>query len=66
MKRVIIFVLIAAACLGVSWGAYQVATSPPEPALSRYFPSGALLYSKRRISPRFFRAGTILLRIACG
>ena len=43
MKRVIIFVLIAAACLGVSWGAYQVATSP-EPALSRYFPSGALLY----------------------
>jgi hypothetical protein len=43
MKRVIIFVLNAAACLGVSWGAYQVATSP-EPALSRYFPSGALLY----------------------
>ncbi|HKM67724.1 MAG TPA: hypothetical protein VJX70_11200, partial [Candidatus Acidoferrum sp.] len=43
MKRVIIFVLIAAACLGVSWGAYQVTTSP-EPALSRYFPSGALLY----------------------
>ena len=44
MKRAIIFVLIAAACLGVSWGAYQVVTSPPEPALSRYFPSGALLY----------------------
>jgi hypothetical protein len=44
MKRVIIFVLIAAACIGVSWGAYQAATSPPEPALSRYFPSGALLY----------------------
>ena len=44
MKRVIILVLIAAACLGVSWGAYQVVTSPPEPALSRYFPSGALLY----------------------
>ena len=43
MKRVIIFVLIAAACLGVSWGAYQATTSP-EPALSRYFPSGALLY----------------------
>ncbi|HYW39037.1 MAG TPA: hypothetical protein VE957_13060 [Terriglobales bacterium] len=44
MKRVIIFVLIATACLGVSWGAYQATTSPPEPALSRYFPSGALLY----------------------
>jgi len=44
MKRVTIFVLIAAACLGVSWGAYQATTSPPEPALSRYFPSGALLY----------------------
>jgi hypothetical protein len=44
MKRVIIFVLIAAAFLGVSWGAYQAATSPPEPALSRYFPSGALIY----------------------
>ncbi len=44
MKRVIIFVLIVAACLGVSWGAYQATTAPPEPALSRYFPSGALLY----------------------
>jgi hypothetical protein len=44
MKRVIILVLIAAACLGASWGAYQAVTSPPEPALSRYFPSGALLY----------------------
>ena len=47
MKRVIIFVLIAAACLGVSWGAYQATTSP-EPALSRYFPSGALLYLQAR------------------
>ncbi len=44
MKRIIIFMLIAAACLGVSWGAYQAVTSPPEPALSRYFPSGASLY----------------------
>jgi len=44
MKRVIIFVLIAAACLGASWGAYHATTSLPEPALSRYFPSGALLY----------------------
>jgi hypothetical protein len=44
MKRAIIFVLIAAAFLGMSWGAYKATTSPPEPALSRYFPSGALLY----------------------
>ncbi len=44
MKRVINFVLIASAFLGVSWGAYQATTSSPEPALSRYFPSGALLY----------------------
>src|SRR5271157_1222059 len=43
MKRAIIFVLIATVCLGVSWGAYQATTST-EPALSRYFPSGALLY----------------------
>ncbi len=44
MKRAIIFVLIAAAFLGVSWGAYQAATSSPEPAPPRYFPSGALLF----------------------
>jgi len=44
MKRAIIFVLIVAACLGVSWGAYQATTAPPAPALSRYFPSWALLY----------------------
>jgi len=43
MKRAMIVVLIAAACLGVSWGAYQAATST-EPALSRYVPYGALLY----------------------
>ncbi|MFI5096859.1 MAG: hypothetical protein ACHQT6_02685 [Candidatus Acidiferrales bacterium] len=44
MNRVIVFVFIVAACLGASWGAYQATTSSPEPALSRYFPSGALLY----------------------
>src|SRR4030088_348775 len=43
MKRAIISLLIAAACIGVSWGAHQATTSP-EPALSRYFPPGALLY----------------------
>jgi len=43
MKRAIIVVLIAIACLGGSWGAYRATTSTG-PALSRYFPSGALLY----------------------
>ncbi len=43
MKRPILFFLIVAACIGVSWGAYQAA-SPAEPALSHYIPSGALLY----------------------
>lgn len=43
MKRLIVFWLIVAACIGVSWGAHQAA-SPSEPALSHYVPSGALLY----------------------
>jgi hypothetical protein len=43
MKRLIVFCLIVAACIGVSWGAYQAA-SPTEPALSHCVPSGALLY----------------------
>jgi hypothetical protein len=43
MKRPILFFLIVAGCIGVSWGAYQAA-SPTEPALSHYVPSGALLY----------------------
>ncbi len=43
MKRLIVFCLIVAACIGVSWGAYQAA-STPEPALSHYVPSGAMLY----------------------
>jgi len=44
MKRAIVLVLTAAACIGVSWGAYQAVTTPQQPALSGYFPSGALLY----------------------
>jgi hypothetical protein len=46
MKRGIILVLIAAASIGASWGAYQAASSSqiPAPALSRFVPSGALLY----------------------
>ena len=43
MKHPILFLLIVAACIRVSWGAYQAA-SPAEPALSHYVPSGALLY----------------------
>jgi hypothetical protein len=41
--RTVLFFLIVAASIGVSWGACQAA-SPAEPALSHYVPSGALLY----------------------
>jgi hypothetical protein len=45
MKRRIVTFLIATVCVGVSWGAYQAATSSaPEPALSGFVPSGASLY----------------------
>ena len=47
MKRVIVLALIVAGLLGVSWGAYRVA-APPEPELSRFVPSGALLYLQAR------------------
>jgi hypothetical protein len=43
MKRGIVFLLIGAICLGVSWAAFQVAPAE-EPAFSRYCPAGALLY----------------------
>jgi hypothetical protein len=43
MKRAILFLIIVAASIGASWGAYQAATAP-DPALSRYVPTGALLY----------------------
>ena len=43
MKRGSIFILIAVACIGVSWGAYQ-ATTPAQPVLSRFVPPGAVLY----------------------
>ena len=43
MKRGIVFLLIGAICLGVSWAAFQ--SSPAEePGFSRYCPAGALLY----------------------
>ena len=46
MKRAILLVLITAACIGVSWGAYQAVSSSqtPAPPLSRFVPTGALLY----------------------
>ena len=43
MKRAIIFLLIIAVGINVSWAAYQ-ATAQAEPSLSRYLPAGALLY----------------------
>jgi hypothetical protein len=43
MKRTITLVLIAVAFAGIAWGAYR-ATAPPNPELSHFVPSGALLY----------------------
>jgi hypothetical protein len=43
MKRLWIIFVSAAASVALGWAAYQ-ATAPPQPALSSYIPSGALLY----------------------
>jgi hypothetical protein len=43
MKRTITLVLIAVAFAGIGWGAYR-ATPSPDPGLSHFVPSGALLY----------------------
>jgi hypothetical protein len=43
MKRAISVSLLFAGLLGVTWGAYRV-TAPAAPELSRFVPSGALLY----------------------
>ncbi len=43
MKRAIVFLLIGAIGLGVSWAAYQ-SVEVEEPGYSRFFPPGALLY----------------------
>src|SRR6266436_7113215 len=43
MKRAIIFLLVGAVCLGVSWAAYQ-SVAAEEPSLSSFAPSGSLLY----------------------
>ena len=44
MKRVVWVALLASGLLTASWGAYRAAVTPPEPELSRFIPSGALLY----------------------
>lgn len=43
MKRVFVFVFIGAMCLGLSWAALQSGPAE-EPAFSRYFPAGSVLY----------------------
>ncbi len=43
MKRAILVALLSVGSLGLTWGAYRVAT-PTEPELPRFVPSGALIY----------------------
>lgn len=43
MKRTILVALLCAGIFGVAFGAYRV-SAPPEPELSRFVPSGAVLY----------------------
>jgi hypothetical protein len=43
MKRAILVALLSAGSLGLTWGAYRVAT-PTEPELPHFVPSGALIY----------------------
>lgn len=43
MKRGIVFLLMGAICLGMSWAAFQTIPAE-EPPFSRYCPPGALLY----------------------
>jgi hypothetical protein len=43
MKRTLLVALLCAGIFGVAFGAYRVA-APPEPELSRFVPSGAVLY----------------------
>jgi len=47
MKTIMICLLIAGVTMGLGWSAYQAA-APPEAPLSRYVPSGALLYLQAR------------------
>ena len=43
MRKILMFLVIAGVSMGLGWAAYQAA-STPVPPLSRYVPSGALLY----------------------
>ena len=43
MKRTILFAMICAGALGITWGAYRVA-APVESELAHFVPSGPLLY----------------------
>lgn len=43
MRKIVTFLLIAGVSMGLGWSAYQAAATPEAP-LSRYVPSGALLY----------------------
>ena len=43
MRKIVISLLMAGVSLGLGWAAYQAAATPEVP-LSRYVPSGALLY----------------------
>ena len=56
MKRIIIFILIVAACIGVSWGAYQAASPPNRPSLAIFLPARCCT-SRRKIFPRCLRLG---------
>src|SRR5215813_13890458 len=47
MNRVLFLAALCAVIFGVSWGAYRAA-SPADPELSRFVPSGALLYLQAR------------------
>ena len=47
MRRLLLLAVLSAAILGATWGAYRAA-SPAEPELSRFVPSGALLYLQSR------------------
>ncbi len=43
MKRILIVVCVALACAGIGWAGYRAA-SPPDVPLSKFVPSGPLLY----------------------
>jgi hypothetical protein len=48
MKSIATIYFIALACAGIGWAGYHRAAVPSTPALSRYIPSGPLLYLEAR------------------